>query len=259
MKIFITTLSRIDKQTTLHNLKDTACPVQLVVQDHEHEQHRAAFPGVEVVALPKSIRTLGPTRKYLCGKFHREKIVLLDDDLTFYHRPVSGDWHLKDCTAKELDKLLAEVCSSLDSYAHVSISGREGNNTVSEDSAENTRYMRFLAYNTALFPTGLEIGRVDGMSDFDLNLQLLKRGKPSLVYFKYAQNHPGTQVPGGCTLQRTHQTHEDEIRRMMEWHGEFVRPRQKRNKTGGEFGIRTELTIYWKKAYESAQKKTPPV
>lgn len=259
MKILVTTLGRIDEQITLNSF-GPLCEergVSLVVQDHEYSSHKAKFGQLQVINLPTSIKTLGPTRRYLLGRFNREKVILLDDDLLFYYRPDPFDWHLKYTPHEHLRKMLSEVEEALDKYAHVSVSAREGNNTVAEYGRENGRYMRFLAYNTAMFPDGLDIGRVDGMSDFDLNLQLLRKGIPSYTFYRYAQGHTGTQAPGGCALNRTHQTHEQEIKKMIEWHGPFVKPRLKKNKTGGEFGTRTELTIYWKKAFESSQRKTP--
>lgn len=257
MKVLITTLGRCHNQVTLKNLHGSSVAPILVVQAHEYDIHKSTYPAQDVLELPEYVTRLGATRRYLCEKFNKNKLVLLDDDLTFYYRPTPGDWHLKPAAPPQIDKMFAGVEEALTNYAHVSVSAREGNNTVSEDWVENTRYMRFLAYNTGLFPGGLEIGRVDGMSDFDLNLQLLKAGKRSRVLFSYAQNHPGTQAAGGCSLQRTHATHEEEIRKMLEWHAPFVKARQKRNKTGGEFGTRTELTVFWKKAFESSKQKSP--
>lgn len=261
MKIYITTLGRVDNQMTLDCLQKNGFrkPVALVVQSHEYEKHCKAYPDYEVLSLPSRINNLGATRKFLICKHRprKEKVVLLDDDLLFYWRPNSDDWHLRYPPPRKIDDIFDEVEERLEDYAHVSVSAREGNNRIPDYWMDNTRYMRFLAYNTRLFPrhTGVEIGRVDGMSDFDLNLQLLRAGCPSSTCFRYAQDQPGTQTPGGCSLNRTNKTHEEEIRKMVGWHGEFVKTRQKKNKTGGEFGTRTELTIYWKKAFESSTKK----
>jgi hypothetical protein len=259
MRLLITTLGRLENQVTLENLTKGGLRdlVTLVVQDQEYAGHKARYADVQIMRLPTTIRTLGPTRRYLCTQL-KQKIVLLDDDLHFYCRNDPDDWHLKYSTPEQLRLMFEEVEDKLEDYAHVSVSAREGNNTVSEYWRENGRYMRLLGYNPKLFPSGLQIGRVDGMSDFDLNLQLLRRGAKSIVCYRHAQGHPGTQTPGGCSLNRTKATHEEEIRRMLEWHCGFVKLRLKKNKGGGEFGTRQELTIYWKKAYESCQKKKTP-
>ena len=260
--ILITTLGRENAQTTLVNL--SASPalrerLWLVVQDHEYDLHRKIYPDMDIYALPSHIRNLGATRHFLLNNTEEfgstdGKIILLDDDMDFYWRPDEKDWHLKTPGPAELDQMFAEVDEALNEFAHVGISGREGNNRQEEYFVFNTRYMRFLAYNTSLFPEDLPIGRIDGMSDFDLNLSLLRAGWPSLVFYRWAQGHKSTQTPGGCSLTRTHDTHSEEIDKMLEWHAGFVRDRIKKNKTGGEFGQRRELTIYWKKAFESSKK-----
>lgn len=262
MKVYITTLGRSNNQITLKCLNEGkfSWPVTLVVQDHEYDLHRKLFPDTEVLSLPLLIKTLGPTRRYLIGKARakKEKVILLDDDLLFYWRPDPNDWHLRYPPPGVIDKIFEEVDEMLDSYAHVSVSPREGNNRIPDYWVQNIRYMRFLGYNTALFPRDVESGRVCGMSDFDLALQLLRRGCRSNVCFRYAQDQKGgTQAPGGCSLNRTHDTHNAEIDRMLEWHKGFVKEREKKNKTGGAFGTRRELTIYWQKAFESSKQNTP--
>jgi hypothetical protein len=114
--------------------------------------------------------------------------------------------------------------------------------------------MRMLGYRTD-GPADVVHGRVDGMSDFDVNLQLLRRGCASYVFYRYAQGQKGTQAPGGCSLDRTLEKHEAEVDFMVREHAPFVTKRLKKNKTGGEFGTRPEVTIYWKKAFESAGVK----
>lgn len=253
LPLFITTLGRVNNQITLRNIhraaKIAGMPVSLVVQRQEYEAHRAAYPDVTVEPLPEGIDNLRTTRHYMFDQFGDGKFVLLDDDMDFYIRADPADWHLTTPTDEQLAQMLREVNVALDTYHHVGISGREGNNRVEDYSVESTRFMRFLAY--ARIPADVR-PRVDGMSDFDVNLQLLRRGLPSLVFYRYAQGHKGTQTPGGCSLTRSHATHEAECVWMQELHPGLVSPRQKTNKTGGDFGTRTELTIYWKRALASA-------
>lgn len=257
MKIYITTLGRVRAQKTLMNLPETLRrEVVLVVQEHEYVAHRDKWIGqvAEVRALSPDIRTLGPTRRAVHGWREDSKIVLLDDDLDFYVRAAPRDWHLLTPSASQVLDMFGEINSSLDRYAHVGVGGREGHNRVEEDTAECTRYMRVLGYRTDVAPE-VEHGRVDGMSDFDVNMQLLRLGYPSLVLYFWGQGQSGTQTPGGCAINRTHDTHNSEIAKMLAWHGEHVRARQKVNKTGGEFGTRQELTLYWKRAFEEGVRK----
>lgn len=255
MKYYITTLGRLRDQVTLRNLSQTVREQTImVVQDHEWRSHQDSWGAevAEVRALPPDVRTLGPTRRTVVGWAEDSKVVLLDDDLNFYARRVFDDWHLTSIDGTGMvTKMFEAVEEALDRYAHVGVSGREGNNRVLEGEAETTRYMRLLAYRLPDAAEHAEHGRVDGMSDFDVNLQLLQAGLPSLVFYGWAQGQRGTQTPGGCAISRTHATHEAEIAQMVRWHRDFVSPRTKINKTGGDFGTRTELTIQWKKALEA--------
>ncbi len=87
------------------------------------------------------------------------------------------------------------------------------------------------------------------MEDFDVQLQLLKRGLGNACLYYWAQGQSKTNAPGGCSLWRTHEVHEAAARRLAELHPGLVRLRQKANKTdAGGFGTRMEVTIAWKKA-----------
>jgi hypothetical protein len=230
----------------------------LLVQHHEYAAHAAKYPYITVRALPHQIDNLGPTRDYIAKNWmlysDDGKIILLDDDLEFYLRADPKDWRLTTPTPAQLTRMFDEIEHALDTYLHVGVSGREGNNRIPEYGVESTRYMRLLAYNYGLWPDGIEPGRINGMSDFDTNLQLLRAGFPSYVFYRYAQGQKGTQTAGGCSLNRTHDTHNGEIENMLIWHKGFCKDRLKENKTGGDFGTRRELTMYWKKAYEDGVK-----
>lgn len=253
MKIYLTTLGRVRNQKTLMNLPaDIRRQVVLVVQDHEYLEHWQEWRTEvsEVRALPQWVSRLGPTRKTIYEWKEDEKIVLLDDDLDFYIREDPNDWHLTTPRYQDMHDMFDLVDCSLDEYMHVSLSGREGNNRIEEYSVENVRYMRFLAYRTD-HPRHVQHGRIDGMSDFDVNLQLLKSGYPSLVFYRFAQGQPGTQTPGGCSIDRTMIRHEREVDFMCIEHAPYVTKVQKKNVSGGEFGTRPEVKVAWKQAFQS--------
>jgi TET-Associated Glycosyltransferase len=220
--------------------------VELWVQERDREIYDLYWDGVHV--LPPHITRLGPTREFLCRRYRGEKLVLLDDDLSFYWRVDPADWHLTTPPPHALEQMFREVEDALDSYAHVGISGREGQNREPAYAVECTRYMRFLAYNTAMWPEHITCDRLDGMSDFDTNMQLLRAGLPSRVFYRWAQGQRSTQTPGGCSLYRTHDTHAAEVASLCELHPGLVTPRYKVNKSGGVFGHRDEVTVGWQLA-----------
>lgn len=253
MDILIPTLGRANNQRTLHYMGEYARQhATLVVQDHEYKDHKDIHN--KILALPFPIKDIAGTKRYLFKQFSG-RIILLDDDLQFYQRPDPTKYNLRDAEPHHVMQMLEEMYSSLETFAHAALSAREGNNRIPEDVSYNSRYMRAVGYNLDMIPSDVDPGRVPVMEDFDINLQLLRRGLGSIIYFKYAQGHQGTQTPGGCSLIRNHEIHSRAIDLMEEFHGPFVRRRLKKNKTGGDFGTRDELTIYWKKAYESSKKQ----
>lgn len=263
MKILIPTLGRSHwprQRTTLSHIPDGwRGETLLVVQSHEERSYRAVADreGVGLLVLPAEIRTLPPTRTWirdwLVANGH-PKSVQMDDDIQFYTRREDHEWKLRDSRHPDVANMLEWIKQTLDKYAHIGVAGREGHNRVLENSAECTRYMRLLAYRTDVYAL-TEPGRmVDDYEDMDTNLQLLRMGFPSLVTYQWAQGQAKTSSPGGCSAYRTNETHDAAARRLADLHPGFVKLRQKNNKTGGEFGNRTEVTIYWKKAFETASK-----
>lgn len=233
----------------------------LVVQAHEEDRYRpiASMWDVRLLVLPPDIKRLPATRRWLQQWLIREgvaKSVQMDDDLWFYRRIKEGDWHLRNADEVDMRDLLGMIDYQLDTYAHVGVSGREGQNTVLANHAECTRYMRVLAYRTDAYKL-VDPGRMeDDYEDFDTNLQLLELGYPSLVLYNWAQGQKKTQSPGGCANYRTNATHDAAARRLQAYHPDYVKLVEKHNKTDADgFGVRTEVVVSWKKAYKDGSEK----
>lgn len=180
------------------------------------------------------------------------KFFMLDDDLKFFRHKADGDFHLEATSESSFTKMVKEVSLYLEDYAHVSISSREGNNRYGVGPAPlpiyNTRALRALAFQTKPF-LECEHGRVLVMEDFDVQLQLLRKGFPNVVFAYWAHDQQMTNAKGGCSTYRTHEVQEASARKLADLHPGCVTLRQKENKTDrGGFGTRTEVTVYWKKA-----------
>lgn len=178
---------------------------------------------------------------------------MFDDDIAFFRRAGSDKTNLIRCTEPEIHEMLgvAEVTLTIDHVACVGISAREGNNHAGVGGptlmVPNTRIIRAFMFKTQPF-LGMEHGRVLYMEDFDVLLQLLEHGWENRSLFYWAQDQRGTQAAGGCSEHRTHERHERSAIMLQQLHPSVVTLREKRNKTGGEFGTRKEVTIQWKRA-----------
>jgi len=194
-----------------------------------------------------------------CQKLGVDTFVMLDDDLKFIRRKDPSDTKLISVEEDDMSQMFTMVRRMLSSHCHVGVSARQGNNNVGAGSADllierNTRLLRVLAYRVKDF-LNLEHGRVDIMEDFDITLQLLRQGKGNVNLYWWAQDQDQTQAPGGCSEYRTQLVHAKSATKLCELHYPFVKLVKKENKTGGEFGHRTEVRIQWKSAFEEGRIK----
>lgn len=253
MRLYIHTYGRANKQITLERFKPIEELVWLVVQ--EREEHLYDYP--RTLVLPDSIRTLSPTRQWILENAKAEKIVMLDDDLAFYRRKSKADWHLRYCNEDDLWDLVDWFDSALDKYSHVGVSAREGNNRIERLEVENTRMMRCLGYNRKkVLKTGARFDRLPTKQDFDMTLQLLRKGHANLVSFEFAQGQwNGSQAEGGCSVYRTEQMMTESAEALAKLHPGFVKLREKTTKTAWKSlgGVRIDVTCYWQKAFQSSK------
>lgn len=273
MNVYIPTYKRGTTTSLLNGpLKDmdpyTLAHTFLVVHPDEEEQYTRSlghtrFDMVQTLTCyQQGVGNMGLIRQWIgrhAAEHNSPKFLMLDDDIVFYRRKSPDAFNLRYVKPEEFTGVVEIIDHLLNNgYGHVAISPREGNNRLDEPNGyytENTRYSRAQAFRTADF-LACEHGRVQFMEDFDINLQLLRRGIPNAVIYSWAQGQKMTNATGGCSTFRTHAVHDEDVQKLIQYHPEFVRPRLKTNKTGGDFGVRTEVTISWKKAFESSQKVT---
>lgn len=235
--------------------------VVYVVPNDQIDAYRETFEKTGLLSIGVSLigcsaRGIAATRHWIgshCDERGEAKFAMVDDDVRFARRINSTGTGLMKCVPADLSDMWRFVENQLDAYAHVGVSARQGNNNMGvgrwyELVEENTRTIRVLCYRTADFLRAKH-GRVPVMEDFDVNLQLIRMGLPNLNVGWWTQDQKMTNAPGGCSSYRTHQLHEQAARTLADLHPLYVKLRQKVNKTGGEFGTRTEVTIFWKKAF----------
>jgi glycosyltransferase involved in cell wall biosynthesis len=251
MKIYIPTRGRADDQVTLSFFPESLRKEVVLVIDSDEEHLYKDKYDCQFMVIPEDIKGIAKKRQYIHKYTDDKKIVMLDDDLRFYIRNSDNDWHLRYLEPNEYPALFGLLDVWLDDYAHVGVSAREGNNRVEKLAVENTRYMRVLGYNLDMFD-GIELGRVQVMEDFDINLQLLRQGKPSKISYYYAQGQKSSNAAGGCSEWRTIDVHNQGALTLQALHPDFVKVVEKETKTAWGGQPRKDVNVQWKRAFNSS-------
>lgn len=258
MQIIIPTYGRSDKLATYRHLpKKLQAKTILVVQHREKHLYKEFHP-TQLLVLPNSIQTITPTRQYIMKWAHKKglrKIVMLDDDLRFDIRRMDEAGKFYVATDAQVEVLFKKIEKALDQYAHVGVLSREGGNRVEESYKEATRMMRVLAYRVDIF-TKLKIkfDRLPLQEDFDVTLQLLRKGFPNYVICDYVNGQGTSGAKGGCSHFRTIELHNENVKKLAALHAPFVKIVEKQTKGAWGGQARLDVMVQWKKAYESSRR-----
>lgn len=256
MLIAIPSMGRADKQRTLMAVAPQA-RVVLVVPYAEAEAYKMAHFASEYPFTLRApdVNGIGSTRQWIidyADSVCETKVLMLDDDLEFFARRTDDRTKLRKATPAQIRAMLSLASKLLDKYAHIGVATREGANRNTAPVLHNTRLLRALGYRAdVLTRERVRFDRIPVMEDFDVALQLLRRGYSSAQINSYVQDQPGSNTAGGCSTYRTAEVQEQGARGLAEAHLQFVTVVQKEPlKSGGWDGKpRTDVRIAWKKAY----------
>lgn len=217
--------------------------------------------GVPAIPRPSNVQGIGMVRQWIgqvAKAWECPKFMMIDDDLKLAVRIAPDGTKLRHATEADMAELLYHVEAGLDYYENLGVSLRQGNNHCDPGPApllkENTRISGAVAFRTDTF-LSVEHCRVPVMEDFDVLLQLLRRGVKNCCFYHWAFNQSMTNAAGGCSTYRTRELQHEAAHALAALHPGFVRPRLKQNKTDADgLGTRTEVTVYWKKAFQSSQE-----
>lgn len=247
MEIFIPSLARPNRQETWENLPESLRERTRLLVD-ESELH--AYKKYPCVALP--FRGIGKVRQWAIENAH-EKVVMLDDDLRFAMRRTDEPTKFRPATSQEVAKVFEYLEQCLSSYAHASVATREGGNRDPSDYLYNTRLLRVLAYRAdVLRMENISFDRLPVMEDFDVTLQLLRKGYANVVLNWAVQDQLGSNLSGGCSTYRSLEIQKEAAYKLRDLHSDFVTVVTKQTKTAWQGQERTDVRIQWKKAFESA-------
>ena len=257
LTIYIPTYKRIGRISTLKYIGKSAMHlVNLVVRHDEFQPHQAAYPGVNVVALPESVSNLSQTRQWIIDNCPTRFCMQLDDDLDFHKRLDRKDYHLRPLVEDQFSEMLVEMREFMEQsdIVHCAVSAREGNNRNPEDWRFNQRYMRAYIFDLDVVRKFKYSDPCCGTEDFHMALQLITAGYKSAVMFCYAQGQGTSNAKGGLSTYRTIEYHNNAINELQKAFPKYVKLRKVKTKTAWQGMERVDATIKWKQAYKESPK-----
>ena len=255
MHILVCSHKRPNRVITYEKFPDEIKKVaKIVIQESDFCDYSKVYHSNRLIVLPQYISTLPQTRQWIHVNMG-PKVCMLDDDLVFARRRDDNRARFTPLDV-DLEWMFNCIESSLDLYAHVGVSHREGANRNTENVLYVGRMMRVLAYRTDITVNEEIVSdRLPDVEDFDVTLQLLRKGYPNRILNNWVHNQHGSDNSGGCSEYRTPETHARDVMKLAEFHHPFVKVVKKVTKNkwcADENGERTDATIQWKKAYASS-------
>lgn len=257
MQLFIPSMNRANKQTTIRNLPPAWLRrTALVVPKDQLAAYKPWSNVVTIISVPLSVKGIGDTRHFIMTKLSStDKLCMLDDDLRFDVRRKDDQSKFSHATMQDTANMLEALERALTPKTpHGSIMCREGANRLFEDQ-QCVRMLRMLAYHVPTYRAlKIDYGKLCIMEDFATTLALLCKGKPNTVLCGWTQDQAQSGAPGGCSTYRTLEMQAEAAHELRRLYPDFVKVVEKTTKTSwGKGGAtRTDVQIAWKKAYFSS-------
>lgn len=253
MKIFIPSLARADQANhTFENLPPAARErTFMLVGEKDAPAYMQRFPEDHVLIVP--VKGIGKVRQHVID-ISDGPVLMLDDDLRFFARRRDDPTKFVKASSKDVAAMLAAVEKALERHAHVAVAFREGANRNTDDTLLNVRCLRALGYDASVLKKeGVRFDRLPVMEDFDVALQLLRKGYPSLTLNRWVQDQGTSNAPGGCSTYRSLEVQAKGAKGLARLHPGVVKVVQKETKGAWGGGTRTDVQVAWKKAYEEGK------
>lgn len=250
MRIYIPTHRRLDKQITYHGLPEYWKEKTVLVvdaQDAAQVSYHMDLQSAHILVVPEEVKTIAAKRAWIINQATEDRIVMLDDDLRFFSKRDDDPTKLVKSTPIEIDAKLVELDSRLVQHVHAGFSARQGNNHLPRGWKTPHRMMYVLGYRPAVLRAECELGRIENREDFDLTLQLLRKGFPNAVSADICVDQT-YNADGGVKDQRTVESSNADADKLAALHPGFVKVKEKAY-TGSV--PRKEVIVQWAKALKA--------
>jgi|SRR5262249_23282678 len=244
MPIIIPTRGRTNQQIALQSLPDEWLKRTTIVCP-QIEAFKLRLLGVEVVPQPDPDWKIAQKRKWIIEEWLRrgcDKIVMLDDDLSFFSHISETDRCLEPISGEELGAEIQRLEEKLGpEFPHVGFGQRQFNNNEEPGWKIPGKMQCVLAYYLPIVAKEVRWDLVQLKSDYCASLQLLLKGYANAVWTGTVVEQRGFDAPGGCNTYRTLEMHNDETEKFAKSFPDYVSVEQRK------YG-RLEVTVQWQKA-----------
>ena len=266
--IIIPTYRRLNNQITLNSIPEKFREqTTIVVQPQESSAAREVHSNIWVTDEDNiGIAITREQIAYEWGVKRKSRFWVIDDDCEFMLSTpketfeVDGKVQKSPITEKSFGEMLDDMDEAMDAgFPHGGI-GTTINNPIGKyPHIDNSRLISNVWYDGAALCE--EIPKIDwildGAEDYYVNIQLLTKGYPNRVIYKYVVSPGVSQAEGGCSEYRDIEFHNEACRKLARAFPEFVSLKEKETKSGPWKGvIKLGINGKWKKAYQYSQVST---
>lgn len=257
MKIFIPSYRRPNAVKTLESIPDGWLKHTFIVCDQdEHLDYELANPEANVLSIPEDIKGIAAKRQWIVSATRERYIMMLDDDMTFAHRPDMRSPKLVASDKTQVGRMLNSINTmvGIDAPA-IGVSARQGNHNSAVAAVECTRMMNAYAFDTKVLKEhNIRFDDVVIMEDFHVTLSLFKHGYKNIVLYNHCWNQKGSGAAGGCSEWRTAEVQKEGAERLAELHPGYVKVVEKDSKSlWKNMKHRYDVRVQWRKCYDDHQ------
>jgi hypothetical protein len=256
MQIIIPTRGRSNQQLTLQSLPpELRKRTTLVCPKQEAVRLSCLYDDVEIVIQPDPDWTIAKKREWIAREWMLagyDKIIELDDDLTFATRISPTDRHLRAIKSQGLIPEFKRIEEKLGpDFPHVGFGQRQGNHVIPPGWKSPARMIYALAYYLPIVTTECRLDLVEIREDMCVSLQLLLKGYPNAIWPETVVDQHGYNSPGGASDERSVEISNAEARKLAALFPDYVSVVQRDYKASVP---RFEVIVQWQKALEHGQR-----
>lgn len=220
-RIYIPTKGRVDRQITLEYLP-TFLPVTLVCPPKEKKElaARTVNKKVEIITCSDEM-TIAEKRAWITKRAKEDYIFMMDDDLRLYVNDHGSRFSAKEATVQALN--FWEYVFPLLRQRYDAVSFGTTFFPVEDGGTRENYHMGYaFGFRREVAMRVIKWNRVDSYEDIDYTLQLLRAGIRIGVTYAMMVEQRKAMAPGGCTEERSADTIDHDMKRLIELHPGIV-------------------------------------